>query len=160
MLGTSWFASLVIKASVRRTWTQKSRKLERDRIWFGTMKCPASVSVSTEAARNHSSSSIAVTTDNALSGSEQLRDGHLREPADGRRSYNFHGARSLRISPSSPTSYASELASTAFRCYLSPTSLLGAPMRGPISEAVIIVILGFLIGGIAAAVVHFMIDSK
>jgi uncharacterized membrane protein len=33
-------------------------------------------------------------------------------------------------------------------------------MRGPISEAVIIVILGFLIGGIAAAVVHFMIDSK
>jgi len=33
-------------------------------------------------------------------------------------------------------------------------------MRGSISEAVIIVILGFLIGGIAAAVVHFMIDSK
>jgi hypothetical protein len=33
-------------------------------------------------------------------------------------------------------------------------------MRGPISEAVIIVILGFLIGSIAAAVVHFMIDSK
>jgi hypothetical protein len=28
-------------------------------------------------------------------------------------------------------------------------------MRGPISEAVIIVVLGFLIGGIAAAVVHF-----
>src|SRR6516165_3339618 len=87
MLGTSWLASLVIKASVRRTWTQKSRKLERDRIWFGTMKCPASVSVSTEAARNHSSSSIAATTDNVSSGSEQLRDGHLREPADGRRSY-------------------------------------------------------------------------
>src|SRR6516164_358852 len=87
MLGTSWLASLVIKASVRRTWTQKSWKLERDRIWFGTRKCPASVSVSTEAARNHSSSSIAVTTDNASSGSEQLRDGHLREPADGRRSY-------------------------------------------------------------------------
>src|SRR6516164_7366507 len=51
------------------------------------MKCPASVSVSTEAARNHSSSSIAATTDNVSSGSEQLRDGHLREPADGRRSY-------------------------------------------------------------------------
>jgi hypothetical protein len=28
-------------------------------------------------------------------------------------------------------------------------------MRGPISEAIIIVVLGFLIGGIAAAVVHF-----
>ena len=37
---------------------------------------------------------------------------------------------------------------------------LGALMRGPISEAVIIVILGFLMGGIPAAVVHFMIDSK
>jgi hypothetical protein len=33
-------------------------------------------------------------------------------------------------------------------------------MRGPISEAVISVMLGFLIGGIPAAVVHFMIDSK
>jgi hypothetical protein len=33
-------------------------------------------------------------------------------------------------------------------------------MRGPISEAVIIVILGFLIGGIPAAVIHFMIGSK
>jgi hypothetical protein len=33
-------------------------------------------------------------------------------------------------------------------------------MRGPISEAVIIVILGFLIGGIPAAVIYFMIDSK
>jgi hypothetical protein len=33
-------------------------------------------------------------------------------------------------------------------------------MRGPISEAVIIVILGFLIGGIPAAVIHFMIDSE
>jgi uncharacterized membrane protein len=33
-------------------------------------------------------------------------------------------------------------------------------MRGPISEAVIIVILGFLIGGISGAVVHFMIDSS
>jgi hypothetical protein len=33
-------------------------------------------------------------------------------------------------------------------------------MRGPISEAVIIVILGFLIGAIPAAVVHFMIDIK
>jgi hypothetical protein len=28
-------------------------------------------------------------------------------------------------------------------------------MRGPISEAVIIVVLGFLIGGVAAAIVHF-----
>jgi len=28
-------------------------------------------------------------------------------------------------------------------------------MRGPISEAVIIVVFGFLIGGIAAAIVHF-----
>jgi len=37
---------------------------------------------------------------------------------------------------------------------------LGVLMRGPISEAVIIVILGFLIGGIPAAVIHFMIDSK
>jgi hypothetical protein len=37
---------------------------------------------------------------------------------------------------------------------------LGALMRGPISEAVIIVILGFLIGGIPAAVIPFMIDSK
>ena len=33
-------------------------------------------------------------------------------------------------------------------------------MRGPISEAVIIVILGFLVGGIPAAVIHHMIDSK
>ena len=33
-------------------------------------------------------------------------------------------------------------------------------MRGPISEAVIIIIFGFLIGGIPAAVIHFMIDSK
>jgi hypothetical protein len=31
---------------------------------------------------------------------------------------------------------------------------------GPISEAIIIVILGFLIGGIPAAVIHFMIDSR
>jgi hypothetical protein len=30
-------------------------------------------------------------------------------------------------------------------------------MRGPIAEAVIIVILGFLIGGIAAAIIHFAI---
>jgi hypothetical protein len=29
-------------------------------------------------------------------------------------------------------------------------------MRGPISEAVIIVILGFLIGGITAAIVQFI----
>lgn len=33
-------------------------------------------------------------------------------------------------------------------------------MRGPISEAGIIVILGFLIGGITAAVIHYMTDSK
>jgi hypothetical protein len=33
-------------------------------------------------------------------------------------------------------------------------------MRGPISEEVIIVILGYLIGCIPAAVIHFMIDSK
>jgi len=33
-------------------------------------------------------------------------------------------------------------------------------MRGPISELVIIVVLGLLIGGIPAAVIHFMIDSK
>ena len=65
-----------------------------------------------------------------------------------------------RILPSCPTSYASELASAAFRCYLSPASLLEALMRGPISEAVIIVILGFLIGGTATAVIHFMTDSK
>ena len=37
---------------------------------------------------------------------------------------------------------------------------MGALMRGPISEAVIIVILGFLIGAIPAAVIHFTIDSK
>jgi hypothetical protein len=30
-------------------------------------------------------------------------------------------------------------------------------MRAPISEAVIIVTLGFLIGGIAAAIIHFAI---
>jgi hypothetical protein len=30
-------------------------------------------------------------------------------------------------------------------------------MRGPISEAVIIVILGFLIGGIAATIIHFAV---
>jgi hypothetical protein len=58
-----------------RIW--KLRKLERDRIWFGTMKCPASASASTETARNRSSSSIAVTTDNASSGSGQAQDGHL-----------------------------------------------------------------------------------
>jgi hypothetical protein len=28
-------------------------------------------------------------------------------------------------------------------------------MRGPISEAVITVVLGFLIGGLAAAIIHF-----
>jgi hypothetical protein len=30
-------------------------------------------------------------------------------------------------------------------------------MRAPISEAVIIVILGFLIGGIASAIIHFAV---
>ena len=33
-------------------------------------------------------------------------------------------------------------------------------MRGPISEAIIIIILGFLIGCIPAAVIHYMIDSR
>jgi hypothetical protein len=33
-------------------------------------------------------------------------------------------------------------------------------MRGPLSELVIIIVLGFLIGGIPAAVIHFMTDSK
>ena len=37
---------------------------------------------------------------------------------------------------------------------------LGVLMRGPISEAVIIVILGFLIGGIPAAVIYFMIEPS
>ena len=36
----------------------------------------------------------------------------------------------------------------------------GALMRGPISEAIIIVALGFFIGCIPAAVIHFTIDSK
>jgi hypothetical protein len=31
-------------------------------------------------------------------------------------------------------------------------------MRAPISEAVIIVVLGFLIGGIAAAIIHFAVQ--
>jgi len=31
----------------------------------------------------------------------------------------------------------------------------GALMRGPSSEAVLIVLLGFLIGGVAAAIIHF-----
>ena len=66
---------------------QKSRKPERDRIWFGTMKCLAFASASTEAARNHSSSSIAVITDSASSESGQLRYGRFREPAGGGRSY-------------------------------------------------------------------------
>src|SRR6516225_1559542 len=65
----------------------KSRKQKRDRIWFGTMKCPASASASTETERNRSSLSIAVTTDNASLGSGQPRDGRMREPADGRGSY-------------------------------------------------------------------------
>ena len=35
----------------------------------------------------------------------------------------------------------------------------GALMRGPISEAIIIVALGFFIGGIAGAIIHFTFDS-
>jgi hypothetical protein len=46
-----------------------------------------SASASTEMARNHSSSSIAVTTGNASSESGQPRYGRFREPAGGRRSY-------------------------------------------------------------------------
>ena len=37
---------------------------------------------------------------------------------------------------------------------------LGALMRGPISEAVIIAALGFFIGGIAGAIIHFTFDSS
>ena len=37
---------------------------------------------------------------------------------------------------------------------------LGTLMRGPISEAIIIVALGFFIGGIAGAIIHFTIDSS
>jgi hypothetical protein len=37
---------------------------------------------------------------------------------------------------------------------------LGALMRGPISEAIIIVALGFFIGGIAGAIIHFTFDSS
>jgi hypothetical protein len=33
-------------------------------------------------------------------------------------------------------------------------------MRGPISEVVIIVILGFFIGGIAGAIIHFTFDNN
>jgi hypothetical protein len=33
-------------------------------------------------------------------------------------------------------------------------------MRGPISEAIIIVALGFFIGGIAGAIIHFTFDSS
>ena len=33
-------------------------------------------------------------------------------------------------------------------------------MRGPISEAIIIVTLGFFIGGIAGAIIHFTFDSS
>jgi hypothetical protein len=33
-------------------------------------------------------------------------------------------------------------------------------MRGPISEAIIIVALGFFIGGIAGAIIHFKFDSS
>jgi hypothetical protein len=36
----------------------------------------------------------------------------------------------------------------------------GALMRGPISEAIIIVALGFFIGGIAGAIIHFTFDSS
>jgi len=37
---------------------------------------------------------------------------------------------------------------------------LGPLIQGPISEAVIIVVLGFLIGGIAGAIIHFTFDSS
>jgi hypothetical protein len=37
---------------------------------------------------------------------------------------------------------------------------LGALMRGPIFEAVIIVALGFLIGGIAAAIIQFGVEPQ
>jgi hypothetical protein len=37
---------------------------------------------------------------------------------------------------------------------------LGALMRGPISEAIIIVALGFFIGGIAGGIIHFTFDSS
>jgi hypothetical protein len=33
-------------------------------------------------------------------------------------------------------------------------------MRGPISEAIIIVALGFFIGGIAGAIIHFTFDNS
>jgi hypothetical protein len=33
-------------------------------------------------------------------------------------------------------------------------------MRGPISEAIIVVALGFFIGGIAGAIIHFTFDSS
>ena len=33
-------------------------------------------------------------------------------------------------------------------------------MRGPISEAVIIVALGFFIGGMAGAIIHFTLDGS
>jgi hypothetical protein len=33
-------------------------------------------------------------------------------------------------------------------------------MRGPISEAIIIVALGFLIGGIAAAIIQFGVEPQ
>ena len=36
----------------------------------------------------------------------------------------------------------------------------GALMRGPISEAVIIAALGFFIGGIAGAIIHFTFDNS
>jgi hypothetical protein len=32
----------------------------------------------------------------------------------------------------------------------------GRQMRGPISEAVVVAIIGFVIGGIAAAIIQFM----
>jgi hypothetical protein len=37
---------------------------------------------------------------------------------------------------------------------------IGGAMRGPISEAIIIVALGFFIGGIAGAIIHFTFDSS
>jgi hypothetical protein len=71
----------------RQKGSWKSQKPERDRIWYGTMKRQVSASESAETVRNHSSSSIAVTTGNASSESGQPQYGRFREPAGGRRSY-------------------------------------------------------------------------
>jgi hypothetical protein len=35
----------------------------------------------------------------------------------------------------------------------------GRQMRGPISEAVVVAIIGFVIGGIAGAIIHFTFDN-